>query len=42
METPFFFHYTTKSSILLENRLVVMTEDGIFTGILVIFGEVDF
>ena len=31
METPFFFHYTIKSSILLENRLAIVTEDGIFT-----------
>ena len=35
MGTPFFFYYTTKSSILLGNRLVIMTEDGIFNGALV-------
>lgn len=35
METPFFFYYTIKSSILLENRLVIVTEDDIFTSALV-------
>ena len=32
METPFLFYYTTKSSILLENRLVIVTEDGTLSG----------
>lgn len=35
METPFFFYYTSKRSILLENQLVIVTEDGIFNGALV-------
>lgn len=35
METPFFFYYTTKRSILLKNQLVIVTEDGIFNGALV-------
>ena len=35
METPFFVYYTIKSSILLGNRLVIVTEDGIFTSALV-------
>ena len=32
LETPFFFYYTIKSSFLLENRLVIVTDDGTLVG----------